>query len=228
MTRIALAVVAWLALVSVATSAQAQSHLINGVYTVTVTGTTARMGGFDAAIPFVLPGYLFVYPSVAPERPAEMCLFINLPPAQLPTEYGSNGASWLASRLGCGGSSAKRGAAFSSITDALVGGVRTFGDVIVIIPPSREESVESLQAYENILLTSTQETQSPACILTRCDPPKKIRNLATGGWWAATTSDKGETVVGAIQLQGVELGTNPLEPANYTATFKGNLVLRMQ
>jgi hypothetical protein len=60
-----------------ASPVDAQSTLVNGIYLVTVRGSVTGMMGSNIDFLVNLPAVLVVYPSVRPERPAEICLFIN-------------------------------------------------------------------------------------------------------------------------------------------------------
>jgi hypothetical protein len=232
MTRIAVTTLVASVLCALsAVPVRAQSALTDGIYLVSVTGTATDTWNLNADFRVSLPGVLVVYPQVTAERPAEMCLFINNPPGLLPTTSGPTGASWLASRLGCG-SSGQGGGAFTSLTDALVGSIFAYRtdtyDAVIATAPLGDDRTQSAAAGVNAFLSDTGEIQAAACILVRCDPPKKLWNLASGGYWYAITYDKGETVSGVIEVTGSVPGTSPLYPARYSARFEGKLFGRLQ
>ena len=216
-TAVVLSLMCTAAAASVVSAAAQTSALVNGVYSVTVTGSTTEMEIVgNPRVEFSLPGVLFVFASPIADRPAELCLFVNDSPDQAPVT-GSVGAIWLASWLGCGQLLGHGGGWFSaSDSPYFVGQVvqsATSTDALYVAP-SRSFTTQqtSFQVFENMFLA----------------PHSTIPQLVSGGWWGATTSDGGNTVFGTIELQGYKSGWMPgLALARYSATFRGELLFRM-
>lgn len=212
---------------SAVSAANAPSSLVNGIYLVTVEGTANGVGSVGPEGAFTLLGVLVVYPSTTDERAAEMCLFINGNPTEDPTPASAIGASWFASRLGCGAAAGGRGAS-TSLIDARVGGVHLVQveayEALIATAPSADQAEESASARENTFVARLNTMQQDVC-LAGCDRRTASLIPVSAGWWTVVTVDRGHSIGGLVWVEGTDELNHP---AKYRATFYGKLIARMR
>jgi hypothetical protein len=218
-TAVVLSLMVVAAAMSVVTASAQISPLMNGVYSVTVKGTTTDFDMlYNPSTSFSLPGILVVFTSPSPLRPFEMCLFVHNPPNQAPVD-GPIGGAWLATWLGCGQALGHGGGWFSApYDDSSFKGEVTQSTVnpnaLIAFPPAEfYDQQASFLVFENMFMA----------------PHSTTPQIASGGWWFASTADDGNTVFGRVELKGYKSGLLAgLEVAKYSATFTGNLLFRLE